>query len=191
MEIRETRLLPGPDPSSKEKFLELMRSDKTVAYVDNLTFELLIRTHFKSAPLGGNCSFLELERDANGKPTGIKKMGVFINVDYYQKRLSQDYLDVIPYEVEHEAQELYYAVKKGMSPRKMSEKLGHHETLGLPHYLAIKRTLEKAHREEMLDRYMEFKREEFEVFDALGDTRAMKELSFYRKYTEKLKGKKR
>lgn len=189
MEFRETRPLPGPDPSSKEKFLELMRSDRVVGYVDNLTYELLARIHFKIVPLGGNCSFLDPERDEDGKLTGIKKAGIFINMDYYQKRLSQDYSDVIPYEVEHEAQELYYAVKRGMSPRKISERLEHHETLGLPHYLAIRRTLEKAQREGMLDRYIEFKKEQLKTFDALGDTRAMKELSFYRRHAKKLKGK--
>jgi hypothetical protein len=84
---------------------------------------------------------------------------------------------MIPYIIEHEAQELW--LTRGydtMNP------------YGPAHYEAIKQTLLKAHREGNLDAFLNAKRLTYKTFEAAGDTRAMSELDFYKTEIAKLIG---
>lgn len=103
--------------------------------------------------------------------------GIIIGYDQFQHGFGQDFTFLIPYEIEHEAQELW--LTRGQTAI---------DPYGPAHYEAIRLTLAKAHQDGNLEALLEMKRIQMKTFQALGDIQAENELEFYNAEANKLKG---
>jgi len=103
---------------------------------------------------------------------------IIIDQDQFTSGFGQNLTPMIPYIIEHEAQELWLTREKDSV-----------EQYGPDHYEAIRQTLLKAHRDGNLDAFLNAKRLIYKTFEAAGDTRAMSELDFYKTEVAKLIGK--
>ncbi len=150
--------------SDREAYLEAARKQAMVLRAD--AFVMLSNRYLSQIPLAGAAAF----RLKDGSE------GILINWDHYKVGLGQDFTDCIGFEIEHEAQELWLTRdKEEVDPK------------GPDHYEAAREAMRMAHRRGKLDRYLELKRTQMEIFEALGDREAMKEFAFYKEFAESLR----
>ncbi len=149
----------------EEKYLAKKRERALI--LEAPEFVMITREYLGEEPLAGAAAF-RLGNDP------IRT--IVINYDHYKRGLGEDFTDCIPYEIEHEAQELWLTRWK----REV-------DSFGPDHYEAIRRALEMAYRDGKLDRYLELKRRQMQTFAAMGDIRAFEELDFYSQYAQELR----
>lgn len=160
-------------PIDKEREQYFAERRKNALIVRSRPFHMLANLHLTHIPPSGNAAW----REKSGKEH------VVINYDHYEIELGQNFVDCIPYEIEHEVAELY--ATRGASSI---------DPHGPPHYEAIRQSIKKAVEDGMLDRYLEFKRIEMNEFarrqQALGTQRphALEELAFYERVAKELRG---
>ncbi len=102
---------------------------------------------------------------------------IIIDYDQFQSGFGQDFTSMIPYAIEHEAQELWLTRENDTN-----------DLYGPAHYEATRQTLLKAHRDGNLDMYLTMERSQMKTFEAMGCTRAMEELDFYVREAQILQG---
>jgi len=103
---------------------------------------------------------------------------IIIDQDQFKSYFGQDLTPMIPYTIEHEAQELW--LTRGNDTM---------DPYGPAHYEAIRQTLMKAYRDGNLDAFLNAKRLIYKTFEAAGDTRVMSEWDFYKTESAKLIGR--
>ena len=156
------------EPGGLMKEAYLAEKRKLALVVRSRPFTMLAKLHLSEIPLVGAAAF----RTKKGEEA------ILINWDQFESAFGQDFTDCVPFEIEHEAEELWLTRGK--------ERV---DSFGPDHYEAIRAAMKKADSEGKLDRYMELKRAQMKMFDAMGDTHAMKELGFYSQVAEQLKEK--
>lgn len=100
---------------------------------------------------------------------------IIIDQDQFQSGFSQDLTPIIPYAIEHEAQELWLTRENDTD-----------DLYGPAHYEAVRQTLLKAHQNGNLEMYLTMTRLQMKTFEAMGCTKAIEELDFYIHEAEKL-----
>lgn len=151
--------------TSKDQYLEIRRKNACIVRAN--LFVQLSRIYLSEIPLAGAAAYRTKKGEEN----------ILINWDHYERALGQNFTDCIPYEIEHEAQELWLTRGK--------DKV---DSFGPDHYLAIKEAMKLAHKDGKLDRYMELKRAQMKTFEAMGDVHAMQELAFFNDFAKTLSG---
>lgn len=149
--------------ASKDQYLEIRRKNACIVRAN--IFVQLSKMYLSEVPLAGAAAYRTKKGEEN----------ILINWDHYERALGQNFTDCIPYEVEHEAQELWLTRGK--------EKV---DPFGPDHYSAINEALKLAHKDGKLDRYMELKRAQMKTFEALGDVHAIEEFDYYKKIVAEL-----
>lgn len=153
-----------PLETQREQYLAEKRQKAMV--LPSLEFEMLYRRHFGCVvPFDSAVAF----RSKDGAE------GILINFDYYQRELREDFTDCIPYEIEHEAWELWLTRGEDNLFR-----------LSPAHYEAIRRTLKKAFQDGKLGRYLDLRKQELQTFFR-GDPVAVRAVRFYIDYAYALK----
>lgn len=141
---------------TKEAYLAEKR--KLALVVRSRPFTMLAQLHLSEVPLVGAAAF----RTKKGEEA------ILINWDQFESAFGESFTDCIPFEIEHEAEELWLTRGK--------ERV---DPFGPDHYEAIRAAMRKASFDGKLNRYMELKRAQMKMFNAMGDTHAMEELDFY------------
>lgn len=151
--------------SQRTTYLERLRDEAAVVHTPD--FITLSRMYLSKVPLCGAAAF----RLKDGTE------GILINYDYFQRTLGADYTDLIPYEIEHEAQELWFL-------------RGQQETdpFGPAHYRAIRETMKKAKKDGKLDDFLDLKETQMAWFKELGDPHTDQELEYYYQVDNQLRG---
>ncbi len=148
---------------NKDQYLAYRRKQAIVVHSD--LFVDLSKKYLSQIPLAGAAAYRTSKGEEN----------ILINWDHYEGGLGQDFTDCIPYEIEHEANELW--LTRGKTEV---------DSFGPDHYAAIEEAMRSAYKDGKLDRYMELKRAQMQIFSSMGDTHAMQELAFYKQIAEKL-----
>ena len=143
-----------------EDIAYLEEKRRSVQLVVSYIFDRKVKQYLEKPPTAGIFSV----RLGDGSEFTIA------NYDWFKHFLGQDFTDCLELEIEHEAQELL--LTRGQETV---------DPFGPAHYEAIKRTMIRADKEGLLDRYLEFKEQTFKTIVAFGDTHAIEELEHYTK----------
>lgn len=170
--------VPSPDVAgSEEAFFKKMKEN--IIYCDTskeYETETKASETIGKVPLCGAILGIKIGRIDNFEPVGYFDPKIIVNNEYYSKRFERDYSDMLPYDLEHEMWEAYYAVKKGLNPDVMDLKEGvQNRHFGRSHYLAIRQALRMANKEGKLDEYLNWARIQMELFQTQGETEADRE----------------
>ena len=167
----------------KDAFFDQLR--RKTQYCSEEEYRKEAEKLFGRVPLSGVCININLIRDRTNpelKGYDPESIRILVNEDYYSKKFSKDYTEMIPYDLEHENWELYYCVKKGYNPDTVDIREGRNRHFGKAHYLAVRQALRKAHGEGKLNGYLSFMKEQLESLDPDNYQR---EYSYYEKEAEK------
>ncbi len=178
----------SPKPESKSEFMDLL--DKRTYILNDAEYRDATTELFGRVPLSGVCLNISIARNDKFESIGYALPSIMVNKDYYALRFDEDYSDMIPYDIEHEKQETYFAVKTGFNPDTLDIKEGvQNRFFGRSHRLAVRSALQKANDDGNLNRYLEWNKKQFQSFEEMGIRGPMQEYALVEEEAQKIRDK--
>lgn len=111
---------------------------------------------------------------------------ILINREFYQQTLGQDFMDIVPYDIEHEVRECLELAKIEQRGNKQ-ELSASFDSHGPQHRTAIRAALSRAYSDGVLDRYMEYIRTEMGTNGEKDREWVADELNYYESVAKELR----
>jgi hypothetical protein len=181
--------IEAPSPAIPYSSKEFLNEIDIEHFATEQEFAKRSKELFGIVPLSGIALDIKILRNDNDHAVvGYKNPIILVSDEHYSRKYGKDFSDMLPYDLEHEKWEMYYASKKGFNPDVIDMKGGVQNLhFGRAHYLAIRKALRSANNEGRLDDYLEWVGTQFEALEEKGHKGVKKELDYYQREAIKLK----